>query len=92
MEKIKAFFNNLGFSIRITYQAAHTYFIWKLLLSFACSVLPFVEMYFWKNIINALLEIKKRGCGKDSCHKRHRVYGGVYPVQVSHARFASHRV
>ena len=64
MEKIKAFFNNLGFSIRITYQAAHTYFIWKLLLSFACSVLPFVEIYFWKNIINVLLEIKNADAAK----------------------------
>ena len=54
MEKIKSLIINSIFSIKITYRAAKKYFIIKTILVFGCSILPFINIYFWKKIIDCL--------------------------------------
>ncbi len=56
--KIKEFTGNLLFSVKVTYEAARQFFVIKILLSFACSLLPFINLWIWKNIINMLIYIR----------------------------------
>ena len=48
--KIKEFTGNLLVSIKVTYEAARQFFVIKILLSFACSLLPFINLWIWKNL------------------------------------------
>ncbi len=54
IEKIKNYLENACFSIKVTYQAAKNYFVMKCALSLLLSLVPVVEIYIWKNIINLL--------------------------------------
>ena len=54
MKKICSFIEQYMFSLQITYRASKKYCILQFLLSIALSVLPFVSLYIWKNVINIL--------------------------------------
>jgi len=58
MKKIKAFFFNSLYSIKVTYKASRQYFTLKLIFTITLSFFPFVNLYIWKNIINFLTNIK----------------------------------
>lgn len=55
MKNIKLFFKNFIFSMKITYQASQLYSVAQILLTAAISVLPFLTIYIWKNIVNLLI-------------------------------------
>jgi len=56
MKKIKKFFDNLIYSIRVTKAASKKYFYAKFGFSLLLSLVPFVSLILWKNIINALTD------------------------------------
>ena len=61
MKKIKSFFPNVLYSLKITYKASRIFFILKIALTFIASFFPFVNIYIWRNIINFLTDIKDYG-------------------------------
>ena len=57
MNKIKEYFSNIGYASKIIFAASRKYFIWKLLLSLVSSVLPYLPLFLWRELINALVEV-----------------------------------
>ena len=64
IEKIKNYLGNACFSIKVTYQAAKNYFVLKCILSLLLSLVPIVEIYIWKNIINLLMSSPASGLAR----------------------------
>lgn len=56
MHKIKEYFKNIGYASKIIFAASKKYFILKLLLSLFSSVLPYLPLFLWRELINALME------------------------------------
>ncbi len=56
MNKIKEYFTNIGYASKIIFAASRKYFILKLLLSLVSSVLPYLPLFLWRELINALVE------------------------------------
>lgn len=59
IDKIKNYLENACFSIKVTYQAAKYYFVLKCILALLLSLVPIMEIYLWKNIINLLVSTLK---------------------------------
>ncbi len=55
MKKIRSFFEQYMFSLRITYRTSRKYCILQFILSVALSILPFLSIYIWSEIINTLI-------------------------------------
>lgn len=56
MNKIKQYFSNFQYATQIILTASKKYFILKLILSLISSVLPYLPLFLWRNLINALVE------------------------------------
>ncbi len=56
MSKIKEYFTNVGYASKIIWAASKKYFILKFLLSLILSVLPYFPLFFWRELINTLVE------------------------------------
>lgn len=56
MNKIKEYFKNIGYASKIIFAASKKYFILKLFLSLVSSVLPYLPLFLWRELINALVE------------------------------------
>lgn len=56
MNKIKEYFSNVRYASKIIFAASKKYFILKLILSLISSVLPYLPLFFWRELINALVE------------------------------------
>lgn len=59
MNKIKEYFSNIGYASKIIYMASKKYFILKLFLSILSSVLPYLPLFLWRELINNLTEAIK---------------------------------
>lgn len=55
MSKKKGYFANIGYASKIIFAASKKYFILKLLLSLVSSVLPYLPLFLWRELINALV-------------------------------------
>lgn len=56
MNKIKEYFKNIGHASKIIWVASKKYFILKFTLSLISSVLPYLPLFLWRELINALVE------------------------------------
>ena len=56
MNKIKEYFVNIGYASKIIFAASSKYFVLKFLLSLAISILPYLPIFLWRELINALVE------------------------------------
>lgn len=56
MNKIKEYFKNIGYASKIIWVASKKYFILKFLLSLISSMLPYLPLFLWRELINALVE------------------------------------
>lgn len=56
MNKIKEYFTNVGYASKIIWAASKKYFILKFILSLISSVLPYLPLFLWRELINALVE------------------------------------
>ena len=56
MNKIKEYFTNVGYASKIIWTASKKYFILKFILSLISSVLPYLPLFLWRELINALVE------------------------------------
>lgn len=56
MNKIKEYFKNIGYASKIIWVASKKYFILKFLLSLISSMLPYLPLFLWCELINALVE------------------------------------
>ncbi len=56
MNKIKEYFKNIGYASKIIWVASKKYFILKFLLSLISSILPYLPLFLWRELINALVE------------------------------------
>ena len=53
-EKLKSFFPNLVYGMKITYTASPLFFILKGVFTLIQSALPFINIFIWRNVINFL--------------------------------------
>lgn len=56
MNKIKEYLKNIGYASKIIWAASKKYFILKFLLSLVSSMLPYLPLFLWRELINALVE------------------------------------
>lgn len=56
MNKIKEYLKNIGYASKIIWAASKKYFILKFLLSLISSMLPYLPLFLWRELINALVE------------------------------------
>ncbi len=56
MNKIKEYFTNIGYACKIIFAASKKYFILEMLLSLTLSILPYLPMFLWRELINVLAE------------------------------------
>lgn len=56
MNKIKEYFTNVGYASKIIWAASKKYFILKFILSLISSVLPYLPLFLWRELINSLVE------------------------------------
>ena len=56
MNKIKEYLKNIGYASKIIWVASKKYFILKFLLSLISSMLPYLPLFLWRELINALVE------------------------------------
>lgn len=56
MNKIKEYFTNIGYASKIIWAASKKYFILKFILSLMSSILPYLPLFLWRELINALVE------------------------------------
>ncbi len=56
MNKIKKYFRNIVYSSKIIFTASKKYFILKMILSLISSILPYLPLFLWRELINALVD------------------------------------
>ena len=56
MDKLKDYFQNIRYASKIIFAASKKYFIFKMLLSILSSVLPYLPLFLWRELINALVD------------------------------------
>lgn len=59
--KMKRFFSNFVFSVKIIFAASKKYFILKTILSIVAALLPYVPLMLWKRIVDALTTFTEDG-------------------------------
>lgn len=57
MNRIKQYFSNFCYATSIIFCASKRYFILKLVLSLVSSILPYLPLFLWKNLINAIVDV-----------------------------------
>jgi len=57
LNRIKQYFSNFCYAAKIIFSASKKYFILKLVLSLVSSILPYLPLFLWKNLINALVDV-----------------------------------
>ena len=56
MNKIKEYFTNIRYASKIIFAASKKYFIFKCILSLISSILPYIPLFLWRELINMLVE------------------------------------
>lgn len=57
MTKIKRYFTSVVYASKIIFSASRKYFIFELALTFLFTLLPYLPMFLWKELINSLTKI-----------------------------------
>ena len=55
MSKFREYIHNIGYASKIIFSASKKYYILKLILSLIQSVLPYLPLFLWRNLLNALV-------------------------------------
>ncbi len=69
MNKIKEYFSNIGYASKIIFAASKKYFILKFILSIVSSLLPYLPLFLWRELMNALVEATIGGNAEPLLHQ-----------------------
>lgn len=56
MTKLKEYFQNIKYASKIIFAASKKFFLLKLLISLVSSLLPYLPLFLWRELINALVD------------------------------------
>lgn len=61
INKIKLYFTSVGYASKIIFAASKKYFISEMALTFLFTLLPYLPMFLWKELINSLTNAMEYG-------------------------------